>query len=157
MAVFIDLRPQLKHIRLLYIFIGILVCTASFKGCHSGKLGEFNGHRTVPVDINNRYKKATSNGMDCYVTGTVPGVGDCTIKVTESAYDEAKKKGKYQRLYFDLYGSEYMSSGWLLPVLLLAAAEFTYRGHSYIWFHHPGGWDGNDGIVHNPDCKCSKK
>lgn len=53
---------------------------------------------------------------------TVPGVGDCTIKVTESAYDEAKKKGKYQRLYFDLYGSEYMSSGWLLPVLLLAAA-----------------------------------
>lgn len=37
------------------------------------------------------------------------------------------------------------------------AAEFTYRGHSYIWFHHPGGWDGNDGIVHNPDCKCSKK
>lgn len=22
------------------------------------------------------------------------------------------------------------------------AAEFTYRGHSYIWFHHPGGWDG---------------
>lgn len=36
-------------------------------------------------------------------------------------------------------------------------AEFTYRGHSYIWFHHPGGWDGNDGIVHNPDCKCSKK
>lgn len=122
MAVFIDLRPQLKHIRLLYIFIGILVCTASFKGCHSGKLGEFNGHRTVPVDINNRYKKATSNGMDCYVTGTVPGIGDCTIKVTESAYDEAKKKGKYQRLYFDLYGSEYMSSGWLLPVLLLAAA-----------------------------------
>lgn len=92
MAVFIDLRPQLKHIRLLYIFIGILVCTASFKGCHSGKLGEFNGHRTVPVDINNRYKKATSNGMDCYVTGTVPGIGDCTIKVTESAYDEAKKR-----------------------------------------------------------------
>ena len=31
---------------------------------------------------------------------TVPGVGDCTIKVTESAYDEARKKGKYQRLYF---------------------------------------------------------
>lgn len=20
-----------------------------------------------------------------------------------------------------------------------------------------GGWDGNDGIVHNPDCKCNKK
>ena len=38
-----------------------------------------------------------------------------------------------------------------------AAAEFTYRGHSYIWFHHPGGWDGNDGIVHNPDCECNKK
>ena len=39
----------------------------------------------------------------------------------------------------------------------VTAAEFTYKGHSYIWFHHPGGWDGNDGIVHNPDCKCSKK
>lgn len=24
----------------------------------------------------------------------------------------------------------------------VTAAEFTYRGHSYIWFHHPGGWDG---------------
>lgn len=54
---------------------------------------------------------------------TVPGVGDCTIKVTESAYDEAKKKGKYQRLHFDLYGSEYMSSGWLLPVLLVWLVE----------------------------------
>lgn len=39
----------------------------------------------------------------------------------------------------------------------ITAAEFTYKGHSYIWFHHPGGWDGNDGIVHNPDCKCNKK
>ena len=39
----------------------------------------------------------------------------------------------------------------------VTAAEFTYRGHSYIWFHHPGGWDGNDGIVHNPDCECNKK
>lgn len=29
----------------------------------------------------------------------------------------------------------------------VTAAEFTYRGHSYIWFHHPGGWDGNDGII----------
>lgn len=37
------------------------------------------------------------------------------------------------------------------------ATEFTYKNHSYIWFHHSGGWDGNDGIVHNPDCKCSKK
>ena len=37
-------------------------------------------------------------------------------------------------------------------------AEFTYKGHSYIWFHNNnGGWDGNDGIVHNPDCKCNKK
>lgn len=36
----------------------------------------------------------------------------------------------------------------------VTAAEFTYRGHSYIWFHHPGGWDG---IVHNPDCECNKK
>lgn len=136
MAVFIDLRPQLKHIRLLYIFIGILVCTASFKGCHSGKLGEFNGHRTVPVDINNRYKKATSNGMDCYVTGTVPGVGDCTIKVTESAYDEARKKGKYQRLYFDLYGNEYMSTGWLLPVFLLAAACMAGGGLAIFNVYH---------------------
>lgn len=35
------------------------------------------------------------------------------------------------------------------------AAEFTYKGHSYIWFHNNnGGWDG---IVHNPDCKCNKK
>lgn len=34
------------------------------------------------------------------------------------------------------------------------AVEFDYKGHSYIWFHHPVGWDG---IVHNPDCKCSKK
>ena len=39
----------------------------------------------------------------------------------------------------------------------VTAAEFTYKGHSYIWFHRPGGWDGNDGIVHNPDCKCNKK
>ena len=39
----------------------------------------------------------------------------------------------------------------------VTAAEFTYRGHSYISFHHPGGWDGNDGIVHNPDCECNKK
>ena len=36
----------------------------------------------------------------------------------------------------------------------VTAAEFTYKGHSYIWFHHPGGWDG---IVHNPDCECNKK
>lgn len=40
----------------------------------------------------------------------------------------------------------------------VTAAEFTYKGHSYIWFHNNnGGWDGNDGIVHNPDCKCNKK
>lgn len=37
----------------------------------------------------------------------------------------------------------------------VTAAEFTYKGHSYIWFHNNnGGWDG---IVHNPDCKCNKK
>ena len=78
------------------VFIGILVCTASFKGCHSGKLGEFNGHRTVPVDINNRYKKATSNGMDCYVTGTVPGPVDTMTNNTTielySEYSEMKKR-----------------------------------------------------------------
>lgn len=33
----------------------------------------------------------------------------------------------------------------------VTAAEFTYKGHSYIWFHN------NNGIVHNPDCKCNKK
>lgn len=38
------------------------------------------------------------------------------------------------------------------------ATEFTYKNHSYIWFHHRnGGWDGNDGIVHNPNCHCNKK
>lgn len=37
------------------------------------------------------------------------------------------------------------------------ATEFTYKNHSYIWFHHSGGWDGNDGIVHNPNCHCNKK
>lgn len=37
----------------------------------------------------------------------------------------------------------------------VTAAEFTYKGHSYIWFHNNnGGWDG---IVHNPDCKCNRK
>ena len=37
----------------------------------------------------------------------------------------------------------------------VTAAEFTYKGHSYIWFHNNnGGWDD---IVHNPDCKCNKK
>lgn len=36
--------------------------------------------------------------------------------------------------------------------------EFTYKNHSYIWFHYKsGGWDGNDGIVHSPDCHCNKK
>lgn len=30
------------------------------------------------------------------------------------------------------------------------------KGHSYIWFHSKGGWDGHDGIVHNPDCHCYK-
>ena len=38
----------------------------------------------------------------------------------------------------------------------VTAAEFTYKGHSYIWFHGKGGWDGHDGIVHNPDCHCYK-
>lgn len=40
----------------------------------------------------------------------------------------------------------------------MSAHEFTYKGHSYIWFHNSnGGWDGNDGIVHNPDCPCKRK
>lgn len=40
----------------------------------------------------------------------------------------------------------------------VTAVEFTYKGHSYIWFHNNNGeWDGNDGLVHNPDCKCNKK
>lgn len=38
----------------------------------------------------------------------------------------------------------------------MQALEFSYKGHSYIWFHKSGGWDGNDGIVHNPDCPCNK-
>lgn len=104
MAVFIDLRPQLKHIRLLYIFIGILVCTASFKGCHSGKLGEFNGHRTVPVDINNRYKKATSNGMDCYVTGTVPG----QLKISDVLRNIVGKQLNVRATYDTLMRNEWI-------------------------------------------------
>ena len=31
----------------------------------------------------------------------------------------------------------------------VTAAEFTYKGHSYIWFHNNNG--------NNPDCKCNKK
>lgn len=37
---------------------------------------------------------------------------------------------------------------------VVKAFEFEYKGHSYIWFHRRGGWDG---IVHNPDCRCNKK
>lgn len=37
------------------------------------------------------------------------------------------------------------------------ATEFSYKGHSYILFHVSGGWDGANGIVHNPDCRCNKK
>lgn len=40
---------------------------------------------------------------------------------------------------------------------VVKAFEFEYKGHSYTWFHRRGGWDGNDGIVHNPDCRCNKK
>lgn len=39
----------------------------------------------------------------------------------------------------------------------LKALEFTYKGHSYIWFHRDGGWDGANGMVHNPDCPCHNK
>lgn len=33
----------------------------------------------------------------------------------------------------------------------MRVTEFTYKGHSYIWFSK------SSGIVHNPDCRCNKK
>jgi len=34
--------------------------------------------------------------------------------------------------------------------------HFTYKGHDYIQFH-VGTYGGNCGIVHDPDCQCTKK
>ena len=72
---------------------------------------------------------------------TVPGIGDCTIKVTESAYDEAKKKGKYQRLTF-MVVSICPLDGFCLLLSLRTEVIVTSPRRM--------GW-------HNPDCKCSKK
>lgn len=36
----------------------------------------------------------------------------------------------------------------------MRVTEFTYKGHSYIWFSKSSG---RSGIVHNPDCRCNKK
>lgn len=80
MAVFIDLRPQLKHIRLLYIFIGILVCTASFKGCHSGK--QLNVRATYDTLMRNEWIIAAP--VDTMTNNT-------TIELY-SEYSEMKKR-----------------------------------------------------------------
>lgn len=37
---------------------------------------------------------------------------------------------------------------------ITTVTEFTYKGHSYIWFSKSSG---QSGIVHNPDCRCNKK
>lgn len=37
---------------------------------------------------------------------------------------------------------------------VFAAVVLSLFSWVELGFHHPGGWDG---IVHNPDCKCSKK
>lgn len=34
----------------------------------------------------------------------------------------------------------------------MRVTEFTYKGHSYIWFSKSSGQSGN-----NPDCRCNKK
>ena len=34
--------------------------------------------------------------------------------------------------------------------------HFTYNNHDYIQFHVAGEYGGGNGIVHAPDCKCSK-
>lgn len=34
----------------------------------------------------------------------------------------------------------------------MRVTEFTYKGHSYIWFSKSSG---QSGIVHNPDCRCN--
>lgn len=35
--------------------------------------------------------------------------------------------------------------------------HFTYKGHDYIQFHVCGTHSGGYGIVHDPDCQCTKK
>lgn len=35
--------------------------------------------------------------------------------------------------------------------------HFTYNGHDYIQFHICGTHSGGDGIVHDPECRCSKE
>ena len=35
--------------------------------------------------------------------------------------------------------------------------HFTYKGHDYIQFHVCGTHGGGNGIVHDPDCQCTKK
>ena len=34
--------------------------------------------------------------------------------------------------------------------------HFTYNGHEYIQYHVYGSYGGGNGIVHDPDCKCTK-
>lgn len=34
--------------------------------------------------------------------------------------------------------------------------HFTYNNHDYIQFHVAGEYGGGNGIVHDPDCKCTK-
>lgn len=34
--------------------------------------------------------------------------------------------------------------------------HFIYNGHEYIQYHVFGPAGGNDGFVHDPDCKCTK-
>lgn len=38
-----------------------------------------------------------------------------------------------------------------------AVRHFKYRNHSYIQFDIAGGQYAKAGIIHDPDCKCSKK
>ena len=35
--------------------------------------------------------------------------------------------------------------------------HFTYKGHDYIQFHVCGTHSGGYGIVHDPECECTKK
>lgn len=34
--------------------------------------------------------------------------------------------------------------------------HFTYNNHDYIQFHVDGLYGGDNGIVHDPNCKCTK-
>lgn len=66
-------------------------------------------------------------------------VTSCTVNKVETVPTTSKGKFAIKDFAYDV-----------------TVAEFTYKGHSYIWFHSKGGWDGHDGIVHNPDCHCYK-